>query len=140
VTSVLLDTGFIVALLDRSERHHERCKAALRSLSGPLLTCEAVIGEACYLLRGHAGSNDAILENVDRGTFLIPFRLDESATSVRTLMKRYARVPMDFADACLVSLADTFGTGRILTLDSDFQVYRWRRTRAFDILVDLDTR
>jgi predicted nucleic acid-binding protein len=139
VIPVLLDTGFIVALLDRSERHHERCKAALRSLSGPLLTCEAVITEACYLLRGEAGASDAILENIERGAFLIPFRLDESAPGVRALMKRYARVPMDFADACLVSLADTFGTGRILTLDSDFQVYRWRRTRTFEILVDIET-
>jgi predicted nucleic acid-binding protein len=140
VTSVLLDSGVIVALLDRSERHHERCKAALKALSGPLLTCEAVIAEACYLLRGQAGANDAILENVELGNFLIPFRLDESASSVRALIKRYARVPMDFADACLVSLADTFGTGRILTLDSDFQVYRWRRTRTFDVLVDIETR
>ena len=140
MSPVLLDTGFIVALLDRSERNHERCKAALRSLSGPLMTCEAVIAEACYLLREQAGANDAIVENVERGAFLVPFRLDESAASVRALMKRYARVPMDFADACLVSLADTFDTGRILTLDSDFHVYRWRRTRAFELLVDLDTR
>lgn len=104
------------------------------------MTCEAVVVEACYLLREQAGANDTILENVEQGAFLIPFRLDESAPSVRALMKRYARVPMDFADACLVSLADTFGTGRILTLDSDFQIYRWRRTRAFEILVDINTR
>jgi predicted nucleic acid-binding protein len=119
VTPVLLDTGFIVALLDRSERHHQRCKAALRSLRGALLTCEAVIAEACYLLREQASASDAILENVERGAFLIPFRLDESAPGVRALMKRYARVPMDFADACLVSLADTLGTGRILSLAED---------------------
>lgn len=140
MTPVLLDTGVIVALLDRSERHHERCKAALGSLSGPLMTCEAVIAEACYLLRGQAGASDAILENLERGAFLLPYRLDESAPSVRALMKRYARVPMDLADACLVSLADSLNTGRILTLDSDFQVYRWRRTRAFEVLLDIEPR
>ena len=136
MTTTLIDTGFIVALLDRSERNHQRCKAALRSVSGVLATCEAVIAEACHLLRQQPGAAEAILENVERGVFLIPFRLDESSATVRGLMKRYARVPMDFADACLVSLADTFGTGRILTLDSDFHVYRWRRTRAFELIVD----
>jgi predicted nucleic acid-binding protein len=51
-------------------------------------------------------------------------------------MKKYARIPMDFADACLVHLADELGTGRILTLDSDFRVYRWRKARAFELLID----
>ncbi|HEX3905537.1 MAG TPA: PIN domain-containing protein [Polyangia bacterium] len=130
----LVDTGFIVALLDRSEESHQRCKETLRSVSGALATCEAVIAEACYLLRRQPGAAEAILENVERGVFVIPFRLDESSSTVRLLMKRYARVPMDFADACLVSMAETFSTGRILTLDSDFEVYRWRRTRPFEIL------
>jgi predicted nucleic acid-binding protein len=135
VKPVLLDTGCIVAWLDRTERHHERCKAALRAVSGPLVTCEAVIAEACYLLREHPRAAEAIVENVERGVFKIPFRLDEAAADIRALMSRYARVPMDFADACLVSLADTLGTGRILTLDGDFRIYRWRRTRAFEMLV-----
>ena len=135
MTPVLLDTGVIVALLDRSERQHDRCRTTLRSLSGALVTCEAVVAEACYLLRGVAGAPDAILENVEKRVFQIPFRLDESVPGVRSLMKRYARVPMDFADACLVSLADAVGTGRILTLDSDFRIYRWRRTRSFDLLI-----
>ena len=136
MTPVLLDTGCIVGLLDRSERHHARCKQALAAVSGPLVTCEAVIAESCHLLRHHVGASDAILENVDRGVFRLPFRLDESSDDVRKLMKRYARVPMDFADACLVVLADALGTGRILTLDGDFRIYRWRRTRAFQMLVD----
>ena len=113
MTPVLLDTGCIVALLDRSETHHSRCLEALRAVEGPLV------------------------KNVERGVFRLPFRLDEGAATIRSLMKRYARVPMDFADACLVALADVLDTGRILTLDSDFRVYRWRRTRAFDLLIDI---
>lgn len=134
--AVLLDTGVIVALLDRRERHHERCRAALQRLSGPLVTAEAVIAEACYLLRGVAGAPEAVLENVEKKVFQIPLHLEESAAGVRALMKRYSRVPMDLADACLVTLADALGTGRILTLDGDFRVYRWRRTRPFEILPD----
>ena len=133
----LLDTGCIVALLDRSERHHARCVQAAEEVSGPLVTCEAVIAESCHLLRGQAGASDVILENVERGVFRVPFRLDESARTIRSLMKRYARVPMDLADACLVAMAEAMDSGRILTLDSDFRVYRWRRTRAFELLVDL---
>ena len=126
-----------MALLDRDERQHARCVAAIEAASGPLVTCEAVIAESCHLLRHLAGAADVVLENVERGVFRIPFRLDDSGGPVRTLMKRYAKVPMDLADACLVVLAETLGTGRILTLDSDFRIYRWRRTKAFELLVDI---
>lgn len=138
MTPVLLDTGPIVALLDRSERHHIACRDALESIEGPLVTCEAVIAEACYLLRNLKGAQDAILENVERRSFDVAFRLDPSTKAVRALMKRYATVPMDFADGCLVAMADELGTGRILTLDSDFKIYRWGRSRKFEIVTDLD--
>jgi uncharacterized protein len=138
VTPVLLDTGCIVALLDRSEASHPRCVETLRDLSGPLVTCEAVIAEACYLLRGLRGAADAVLENVERGIFGIPFRLDAMCAQVRTLRRRYVSVPMDLADACLVTLATELGTGRILTLDRDFEVYRWGRNRPFELLVPLE--
>jgi uncharacterized protein len=137
VSPVLLDTGCIVALLDRSETHHGRCVEAVEKIEGPLVTCEAVIAESCHLLRRQRGAGDAILENVERGVFRVPFRLDESSGAVRALMKRYARVRMDPADACLVAMADLLDTGRVLTLDGDFRVYRWRRVRAFEMLVDL---
>lgn len=134
---VLLDTGVIIALLDRSERYHEASVEAVNAVEAPLVTCEAAIAEACYLLRGIRGAPDAILENVERGIFQIPLRLDAAARPVRTLIKRYANVPMDLADACLVYLAERFETGSILTLDADFKVYRWSRRRPFDLLVEL---
>ncbi|TMQ20448.1 MAG: PIN domain-containing protein [Deltaproteobacteria bacterium] len=136
MTPVVLDTGVIVALLDRSERNHARCVEATESIAAPLVTCEAVIAEACYLLREIHGAADAVLDNVESGVFEIPFRLTGASRGIRLLMKRYARVPMDFADACLVQLADELGTGRILTLDSDFRIYRWRKQRAFDLLIN----
>ena len=137
MTPVLLDTGCIVALLDRSERHHAACVEAVEDIAAPLVTCEAVIAEACYLLRDLDGAADAVLDNVEAGVFEIPLRLSASVRGIRGLMKKYARVPMDFADACLVQLADDVGTGSILTLDSDFRVYRWRKTRRFELLLDV---
>lgn len=137
MTPVLLDTGCIVALLDRSERHHKQCVEVVQDLDGALVTCEAVIAEACWLLRGLRGAPDAVLENVEVGVFDIPMRLSVSCRPVRQLLQKYARVPMDLADACLVHLANQLGTGRILTLDSDFRIYRWKRNRTFELLVDV---
>ena len=72
---VLLDTGVIVALLDRSENFHQACAEAVRSLEAPLVTCEAVIAESCYLLRNLPGAPEAIIENIAAGIFQLPFQL-----------------------------------------------------------------
>jgi predicted nucleic acid-binding protein len=137
VKHVLLDTGFIVALLDRSERHHERCVETVGDLAAALVTCEAVIAEACYLMRSLPGAPEAVLANVERGVFQIPFRLDSEVAAIRSLIKKYHDIPMDLADACLVRLADRLDTGRILTLDGDFTIYRWGKNRSFETLIDL---
>jgi predicted nucleic acid-binding protein len=105
-------------------------------VASPLVTSEAVVAEACYLLRRIPGAADAVLENVERGIFALPLPMSGRAPFLRRLLKKYARVPMDLADACLVDLADELGTGDILTLDSDFHVYRWGRNRAFHVLVE----
>jgi predicted nucleic acid-binding protein len=137
VRPVLLDTGVIVALLDRSERHHEQCIAVVERLESALVTCEAVIAESCYLLRSLSGAGETVVENVERGVFLVPFQLAQSAAAVRALLRKYRDVPADFADACLIHLADQLDTGDILTLDGDFRSYRWRRNRPFHLLVNL---
>ena len=137
MTPVLIDTGCIVALLDRSARQHRQCVEAISSLDAPLITCEAVITECCYLVRNLAGAQSAILDNVDRGVFLVPYRLAGNAAAVSKLMDKYADVPMAFADACLVHMADTFKTGRVLTLDRDFAIYRWQRNRRFDMFLQM---
>jgi uncharacterized protein len=134
VKPVLLDTGVIVALLDRSERLHDACAEAVREIEAPLITCEAVIAESCYLLRNLAGTSEAIIENVAAGIFQIPFQLSHEATGVKQVLRKYRDRRIDLADACLIRLADEFGTADILTLDNDFAVYRWGRNRAFRML------
>jgi len=133
-----MDTGVIVALLDRSEQHHARCIAAMEGLDRPLVTCEAVIAECCYLLRRLPGAGEAVLENVERGIFQIPFQLSRAAAPVRTNLRKHRDHAADLADACLIHLADELNTGDILTLDRDFERYRWRRNRTFRLLVPLD--
>jgi predicted nucleic acid-binding protein len=134
---VLLDTGVIVALLDRSERYHQACAAALVRISPPLVTCEPVIAEACYLLRRVRGAAGAVLENVADGIFQIPLPLARCAAEVRLILRKYEDREIDLADACLIHLAGELATGDILTLDRDFESYRWRRNRPFRLLVPL---
>lgn len=133
----LLDTGVIVALLDRSERHHSQCMEVVSDLAGPLATCESVIAESCFLLRRIPGAGEAVIKNLATGVFQIPVRLVDRAAAIEKLLRKYRSVPIDLADGCLVDLADQMGTGRILTLDRDFEIYRWRSRRTFELLVEL---
>jgi uncharacterized protein len=137
VKPVLLDSGVIVALLDRSEKFHQACAAILRSLEEPLITCEAVIAECCYLLRNLPGAPESVIENVSAGIFQIPFQLSREANGVKQILRKYRDRKIDLADACLIRLADEFETPDILTLDKDFQVYRWGKNKPFHILLDL---
>jgi predicted nucleic acid-binding protein len=134
----LLDTGAIVALLDRSEQYHSRSTTAVQQLKKPLVTCEAVIAEACFLLRSVEGASEAVVENVEKGIFQTPFSLARSSARVRRVLRKYKDMRIDLADACLICLAEDLKTGEILTLDSDFRFYRWDRKRPFQLLIELD--
>ena len=134
---VLLDSSVIVALLDRRDAGHDRCKQALELVNRPLMTCEAVVTESCHLLRHIPGAPEQVLLNLKQGMYGISFRLSMSVEAIGALMKKYVDTPIDFADACLIDMADELNTGDILTLDSDFQHYRWRKTRPFNLLIPL---
>ena len=135
---VLLDSSVIVALLDRRDAGHDRCKQALELMNRPLATCEAVVTESCHLLQHIPGAPEQVLLNLERAMYLISFSLSASVNAIGSLMKKYVDTPIDFADACLIQMADELDTGDILTLDSDFQHYRWRKTRTFNLLVPIE--
>jgi predicted nucleic acid-binding protein len=135
---VLLDTGFIVALLDRSENFHKTCAQAVREVEAPLVTCEAVITESCYLLRNLSGASEAVIENITAGIFQVPFQLSRDTAGVKQILRKYKDRKIDLADACLIRLADQFGTADILTLDRDFAIYRWGKNKLFRVLPSTD--
>jgi predicted nucleic acid-binding protein len=120
---ILVDAGPIVALLDNRDRFHDWARNQLSERKPPLLTCEAVLTEAAHLLR-RAHGNQALLALVRRGLVSIPFRLVDEISRVEKLIERYANVPMSLADACLVRMAELHDDFAIVTLDSDFQIYR----------------
>jgi predicted nucleic acid-binding protein len=134
---VLADSSFFVALFNDREQGHTRCKAAYNAFAGPLFTAESCVTEALHLL-GHArAAVEAILTNVRQGALVVPFRLGDCASEIAYLMSKYADTPCDFADACLIHMADQLNTGDIFTLDSDFKHYRWRRNKRFRMLIPL---
>jgi len=138
VKSVLLDTGVIVASLDRSERFHRVCAETITGPGPPLVTSEAVIVESCYLLRSITGAAEAILGNVAAGIFRIPFSLSQSAELVARIMHKYRDRGIDLADATLIHLATELISPDILTLDRDFEFYRWGRSNPFHLLIAFD--
>ena len=121
---VLLDTGPLVAFLNRGDRFHEWAKAQWERVRPPMLTCEAVLAESCFLLRTLPGGSQAALELLNRGIINIAFKLEDEASSVMKLLGRYANIPMSLADACLVRMAEQHSNSEVLTLDRDFRIYR----------------
>lgn len=134
---VLVDTGPLVAILVTRERHHAWAVACLNEFEPPLLTCEAVISEACYLVRQLSGGRDAVLSLLTRGVVKIGFSLATEIESVRKLKQRYSSVPMSLADACLVRMAESSSQSQIFTLDGDFRIYRRGRRQALPLISPL---
>ena len=93
-------------------------------LAPPLLTCEPVLTEACFLIQRAGGRPEDLIRKLAQGGFEIGIDLEEDAAGVTTLMQRYAQTPMSLADACLVRLAELYPQSPVLTLDSDFAIYR----------------
>lgn len=131
---VLLDTGPLVALLNRRERLHSRVKAVLPLLPVPLLTVEPVLAEAMYLLRAVPKGPQAVLGMVQSGLLRVPLAIEPQAQDLGALMSRFASVPMSLADACLVRLVELMPDASVFTFDSDFTVYRARKNRVIQLL------
>ena len=120
--NVLVDAGFLVALLSRRDSYHRWAVAIAPDYEPPWHTCEAALSEAFFLLgsRGLQGLS-ALLH---RRAAVAAFTLDDDVESIVKLMQKYSSVPMSLADACLVRMSETSSDPIILTTDSDFQIYR----------------
>lgn len=101
-----------------------------------MLTCEAVLSEAVFLL-----GSDRVLELVQRGVVGVPFRLDAEVGAIRTLLKRYQDVRIDLADACLIRMTEIHDDAVVMTLDSEFRdVFRRRGRQAIPTIMPPDRR
>ena len=127
IPTLLVDTGPLVAFLDRREVLHHWSSRVFQRVRAPLLTCDAVLTEACFLLRNQRAGPESVLRLVERGFVKSAFSLENEAESVRRLIARYASVPMSFADACLVRMSEIHDATILLTFDTEFTEYRRRR-------------
>ena len=131
----IMDTGPWVALIDRSESRHAECVQWLKNFSGRLYSTEAVLTEVLYLLNfsiaAQCAALDFVLESVIE---IVPANL-RSLKKTKTLMKKYADLPMDFADATIVCLAAETGMQNIVTFDrKDFAIYKSPKKKSFMIM------
>jgi uncharacterized protein len=135
VPAVLVDTGPLVALLDRSDPYHLTCQETLSSLDDSLVTVWPVMTEAMYMLRAYWQAQDALWEMIDTGAVEILVLGKDDIARMRDLMRKYRDLPMDLADAGLVRVAERERLRRIFTLDRrDFQIYRPSRIGRFVVL------
>ena len=131
---VILDTGPLVALLNHRDRHHSWAVAAARNLRPPLYTCEAVITEAHHLL-GHVYQGHQRLHQLaTSGRLDLSFSYSQHLIEVHALIQAYEDVPMSFADACLVRMAEVEVGSQIFTIDHHFTIYRQHKTRKLKLL------
>ena len=132
---ILIDTGPIVALLDRDDRHHDLCVEILKDIREPFVTTWPVLTECFYLLNFSWEVQDSLWLFIERGGIEIYSLERDLIIRCRELMKQYHDLPMDLADATLVAVADILEVPKIFTLDhKDFSIYRFKQKRRFTLI------
>jgi len=133
--NALIDTGAILALLDRTDRWHDSCVDAFHQLRLPLLTSEAVLTELFHLVGDTRSEMEAAWRFVRSGALVLGTIEHAELQHVHGLMSRYWDRPMDFADGTLVYLARREFLSVILSVDhADFATYRIEGKRQFRVL------
>ena len=134
---VLADTGYWLALANRTDQWHDIAVAATRGLDEPLVVTWPVLTETCHLMLSRLGvlAELRFVEQISRNVDIHEIG-KERIVDVHALMAKYHNLPMDLADASLVVAATDLGEGRILTTDQrDFNAYRWKDTEPFSNLL-----
>ncbi len=134
-SEVILDTGPLIALLNARDPHHRWAREHWGLIEPPLLTCEAVVSEACFLARRLVNRGpERVLEFVHRGVLDLTFPLAGEIEALVRLVKKYREVPMSLADACLVRMSELHPASPIFTLDRDFTIYRRHRRQRIPLV------
>jgi predicted nucleic acid-binding protein len=135
---IIVDTGFWLALIDEKDTYHQAADQAFQKYDEPLITTWPVMTETCYLLLERKGVQAQVkfMEDYSQNLFTVFDLESHNGEKIAQLMKQYANLPMDLADASLVILAEELGHGRIFSVDQrDFNAYRWKNTQPFQNLL-----
>ena len=140
---IIADTGFWVGLFDHTDAAHLKCKHFLAQCQEPLVTTVPVLTETVHLLTQRRYQQIALdflallILLQEKQQFMLFVTLDDHLPRQLELMRQYANLPMDFADASLVILAEHLGHGRIVSTDKrDFGAYRWKNRQPFKNLLE----
>jgi len=132
--SIIIDTGVLVALLDKREQFHQWTTEQAQNLNPPFFTCEAVISETCFLLRSFHKGIDAVLSMIEDEILQIDFSLSSEISVIKSSMNKYENVPMSLADSCLVRMSELIDNSVVFTIDSDFLIYRKHGKRVIPLI------
>lgn len=132
---ILIDTGPIVSFFDKRDNYHHKCLEIASGIKEPFITTIPVLSEAFYLLRFSWVVQNDLWLYIEEG-YLQIYNLDKDIlVRCRELMEKYHDLPMDFADASLVAVAEKENISRIFTLDhKDFKVYKTESGKSFKLL------
>ena len=137
--TLIVDTGFWVALGNKNDSNHQAARTLFQSLkTEKFITTWCVVTETCYLLQNRVGVDAPknFINKVTSGALHVFDLKQEHCARIEDLMQRYRNLPMDLADASLVILAEELGHGYILSVDyRDFNTYRWKNTQPFQNLL-----
>lgn len=134
MTTTVVDTGPLVAYFNARDRWHAWAVAQMQALRPPLVTCEHVLTEACFLVQRARGRPANLIGKVRQGALVIGLDVASEAAAIESLMQRYADTPMSLADACLVRLTELLADCRLFTLDADFEHYRRNGRQTIPLL------
>ncbi len=127
----IADTGFLIAFSNRRDRYFPWAYALAQQLSGPLLTCEAVLAETAF----HLKDSELVMKMIEKGLIKISFNANRHIDEIQKLARRYADRRPDFADLCLIRMSELFQQHPIITVDNDFKIYRRNRRKIIPVLM-----
>ncbi len=131
---VLADSSAIVAAISKRDEFHGWATLQFQALPSGILICDAVFSECCFLLQREALAMESFFRLLERGILIVGFSVHTHLSEVITLMRKYADVPMSFADACLVKMSELHRDCVVFTADSDFRTYRRHGRQAIPLI------
>ena len=134
MAAVLVDAGALIALLDRSDTNHEACVKAMDTITDPLVTVLPAVTEAMHLLSATPRGQEAIFDMIEDDALTVADIATVDLRRMKALMRKYRDLPMDFADAALVRVAEREHLTRIVTFDRHFKVYALPGRARFVVL------
>jgi predicted nucleic acid-binding protein len=126
----IADTGFLIAFANARDLHHAWALDIAAQVSEPLLTCEPVLAETAF----HLGDAGIVFEMIEEGLIRLAFDCDDHLPQLAGLSKRYRDRKPDLADLCLIRMSELHPNHRIITVDTDFRVYRRNKREVIPLI------